>query len=179
MTPDPSAERLESGDRAEMERVYTAEAPGLARTVRALMCRAAGVDDVVQEVFVIAFTRIETFEGRTSMSAWLRGIALNVVRNRSRRRRRRCDLDERFPARAIGAVDTPEDELDARRAEARLWNAVDQLPATQREAFVMRVLEERSLAECAEILGVSVKSVSRRALQAERVVKAAVGEDGE
>ncbi len=148
------------------------------RCVRRCGVAPGELDDVVQEVFVIAFTRIETFEGRTSMSAWLRGIALNVVRNRSRRRRRRSDLDERVPTRAIGAVDTPEEEMDARRAEARLWNAVDQLPAAQREAFVMRVLEQRSLAECAEILGVSVKSVSRRALQAERAVKAAVGEDG-
>ena len=163
-----------SEDREQLQRVFTREAPALARTVRALLCSPEGVEDVVQEVFVVAFGRIGTFEGRASMASWLRGIAVNVVRNRTRRRLRRDAIGQRRTAEVATMAETPEATLAARRLEQVLWNAVDRLPHREREAFVLRVLEERSLAECALALGISVKAVSRRAVAAERKVKAAV-----
>ena len=168
------ARRLRAGDREAMQTAFAEHGPGIARTIRALSCAPVSVDDLVQEVFVIAFTRIETYAGRMPLPAWLRGIAVNVVRNERRRERRRSDLRQRFEPAAGERPDTPEEALATRRLADRLWGAVDRLPDRQREAFVLRVIEQRPLAECAEVLGVSIKAVSRRALLAERKVRSAV-----
>ncbi len=173
------ARRLRAGDREAMQAAFADHAPAIARTVRALACLPGSVDDLVQEVFIVAFTRIDTYEGRMPLAAWLRGIAVNVVRNQRRRALRRRALRERFDPAPGERPDTPEEVLATRRLGDRLWEAVDRLPDARREAFVLRVVEQRPLTECAEILGVSIKAVSRRAVAAERAVRAHVEREEE
>ena len=173
------ARKLRGGDRVAMQAAFAEHGPAIARTVRALACLPGSVEDLVQEVFVVAFTRIETYEGRMPLAAWLRGIAVNVVRNQRRRERRRGDLRKRFEPAARERPDTPEEALTTQRLADRLWTAVDDLPDRQREAFVLRVIEQRPLAECADVLGVSIKAVSRRAVAAERKVRVAVESGGD
>lgn len=173
------ARKLRGGDRAAMQAAFAEHGPAIARTVQALACLPGSVEDLVQEVFVVAFTRIETYEGRMPLAAWLRGIAVNVVRNQRRRERRRGDLRKRFEPAVRERPDTPEEALATQRLADRLWTAVDRLPDRQREAFVLRVIEQRPLAECADVLGVSIKAVSRRAVAAERKVRAAVETGGD
>jgi RNA polymerase sigma factor (sigma-70 family) len=177
--PDGGAElalRIREGDRAAMQRLFAEHGPRVGRTVRALSCTGTGVEDLVQEVFVVAFTRIGTYDERVPLAAWLRGIAVNVVRNHRRKEARRGRLRERFGVPPGEPPHTPEDALTTRRLGDRLWDAVDALPDRQREAFVLRVIEQLPLAECAEVLGTSIKSVSRRALAAEQLVRAAIEE---
>ncbi len=165
---------MRTGDPQAMQAIFDAHAQAVARTVRGLACSAVGVEDLVQEVFVIAFVRIETYDDRVPIGAWLRGIAVNVVRGQRRRETRRDRLRSRFDPAARERPDTPEEALATRRLGDRFWDAVNGLPQKQREAFVLRVLEQQSLSECGAALGLSVKAVSRRALAAERRVRAAL-----
>lgn len=50
----------------------------------------AAADDLAQDVFVTAFRRIQTFSGEASFEGWLRGIAVNHLRNFVRKRREQC-----------------------------------------------------------------------------------------
>jgi hypothetical protein len=59
------------------------------RSARRLGVDASSLDDVVQEVFVIAHRRLPSFEGRSSVSTWLFGITLRVARDHRRSRARR------------------------------------------------------------------------------------------
>lgn len=160
-----------------MQAAFAEHRAAVQRAVRALSCSGAATEDLVQEVFVIAFTRISTYDERVPLASWLRGIAVNVVRAHRRREARRGRLRERFGPAPGERPDTPEEALAARRLADRLWDAVDALPDRQREAFVLRVIEQHSLAECAEALRISIKAVSRRALAAERAVRAAIAEE--
>ena len=171
------AKRLRLGDRAAMQAAFTDHGPGVARTVRGLACGANGTEDLVQEVFVVAFTRIAHYRDGADFGAWLRGIAVNVVRDHRRTQARRKDLRQRFELPASDRPDTPEDALATRRLADRFWDAVDALPQRQREAFVLRVIEQHPLADCAATLRISAKAVSRRTLVAERRVRAAL-DDG-
>ncbi|MEM6994806.1 MAG: sigma-70 family RNA polymerase sigma factor [Myxococcota bacterium] len=173
------AQRLREGDRAAMQAAYAEHGPAVARTVRGLSCGAVGSEDLVQEVFVVAFTRIARFRDDANFGAWLRGIAVNVVRDHRRKESRRRGLTRRFALPAADVPDTPEDAVATRRLADRFWDAVDALPRRQREAFVLRVVEQHSLIECAAALGTSPKGVSRRALAAERRVRAALGDPSE
>jgi RNA polymerase sigma-70 factor (ECF subfamily) len=110
------------------------------------------VDEVVQDTFVRAFASLDGFRGESSLKTWLFTIARNLVRDRSRSRRRQP------PAVPIGerhAV-TEHDALDAVVAdemERRMRQAVARLSPMQREVFTLRVAEGLAYKEIAQVLG--------------------------
>ena len=173
--PDADAVGLVPTGPADMRSMFDAHAVVVARTVRALTCGQGPQEDLVQEVFAVAFARRDRFDGTRPLDAWLRGIAVNLVRSFRRREGRRKRLWRRSgPTRAPVTADNPESALEASELERALWTAVEALPDPLRETFALRVVEQRSLKDCADMLGVSVKSVSRRAIEAERRVRAAL-----
>ncbi len=158
-----------------MRAIFDAHAVGVARTVHALTCGHGPQEDLVQDVFAVAFARRATYDNTRPLDAWLRGIAVNLVRSFRRREGRRKRLWKRSgPTDRPAAPENPETALEASQLEHTLWAAVEALPDGLRETFALRGVEQRSLKDCAEVLGVSVKSVSRRALEAERRVRAAL-----
>lgn len=123
---------------------------------------------------MVAFTRQESYDPRLSIDAWLRGIAVNVVRAHRRRDARRGRLRARYALPAAERPDTPEETVATQRLADSFWDAVDALPERERAAFILRVIEQHSLASCADALGISAKAVSRRAVRAEHRVRAAL-----
>ncbi len=157
-----------------MRSAFAEHGPSVARIVRALSCGRLPWEDLVQEVFVVAFTRQESYDPRLSIDAWLRGIAVNVVRGHRRRDARRGRLRARYALPEGERPDTPEESVATQRLADRFWDAVDALPVRERAAFILRVIEQHSLASCADALGISAKAVSRRAVRAEKRVRAAL-----
>lgn len=117
-------------------------------------------EDVAQEAFVRAASRLETLPPDEA-GPYLRTTALNVWRNRMRRRA----LERRTPWRSVSrTTDSPEADVDKRE---QLWPAVLRLPVRQRACVVLRYYEDLSERETARILGCSVgtvKSQTSRAL---------------
>lgn len=132
------------------------------RAAKRLGATEGSLDDVVQEVFVVVHRRLDGFEGRSSVKTWLFGIALRVVRDHRRAVRRR-------PVEPAIDVDTLETTANgpaenAERAEAvRVLHALlDQLADERREIFVMADLEQMTMPEIAETLGLNVNTAYAR-----------------
>ena len=135
-------------------------------------------DDAVQETMVRAWTRQDTFEGRSSPRSWLYRIATNVCLDMLRGRRRRAvpiDVDgpDLFPDGRHPAADhDPADVAAAREAvEAAFAVMLQRLPARQRAVLVLREVLGWSAPEVAELLGTTVASVNS-ALQRARATLA-------
>jgi RNA polymerase sigma-70 factor (ECF subfamily) len=125
----------------------------------------ATADDVTQDVFLIVMRDAPRYEaGRSSVAAWLRGIARNCVRQR-------LDRDSRLESLAA----TPEDDGalpvvqpdplgDMSRVEriAMLRRAVLALPVRYREVVVLCDLEELTYAEAADALECAIGTVRSR-----------------
>ncbi len=106
-------------------------------------------EDVVQEAFIKAYEKLDSFEGRSSFKSWLYQIALNTARNRLRETRRETvDVEDTHlavgPSSETGLVHTAVSEL--------LNKEVEKLPIRQRTALVLRVYEDLSFQEIAEIM---------------------------
>ena len=150
------------------------------RSARRLGVPDAGVDDAVQEVFVVVHRRLAEFEARSSIRTWLYGIVLRVARTHRRTARRR--QPER--ATAEDAVDPdlladgPSERPDActERAEALriLQQILDELEDERREVFVLAELEMVPVTEVAEALGANVNTVHSRLRAARRDFEKAV-----
>jgi len=119
------------------------------------------VDDVAQEVFVVALRRAGEFRGEAAYRTWLFGIATNLVRE-ERRKLRRSErfepLDEEMPSRGPTALD----RLEQQRALARLRAFLDTLDEPRRAVFILSELEEFSAPEIASALGVNLNTVYSR-----------------
>jgi RNA polymerase sigma factor (sigma-70 family) len=128
-----------------------------------------GIEDVVQEVFLAAWSGWPRFRGRSSVELWLKRIAVNKCRSRLRR--------EAVRARWFGWVrgvfknqlQAPADQLLDRQEQAdRVRSAIRALEPVYREATVLHYLENLSIDEIAEVLGVRRNTVEVRLHRARR-----------
>lgn len=114
--------------------------------------------DLSQEVFVRAWRGLDSFRGQAALSTWLYRIAVNLCLNRVAGRQLQTEplaadayVDERAP--------DPGSELMRAERAAAVRRAIAGLPDRQRATLILRVYQELSHREIAEILGSSVGAV--------------------
>ena len=147
--------------------VYQAEAGFVWRAVRGLGVGQGAIDDVVQEVFVIAYRRLPEFEGRSSVRTWLSGILLNAVRHHRRSLLRKSPHETlREEPTDVDTLETrargPHEEAVAREETRLLERVLGDLDEAKREILVLAELEEMSAPEIAEVLGLNLNTVYSR-----------------
>ncbi len=144
------------------------------RACRAVLRRDADAEDCAQRVWVKVFRRLDGYEGRASFGAWVGRIAYNeaitMTRSTHDADHRPLDEAERVPSGAS----TPEQEISARQALARIERAVDTLSAPLREVFMLRDIEARPVDEVATMLGLSEENVRVRSHRARTELRRAV-----
>lgn len=145
-------QRAADGDHAAFERLYR-EHVG---RVYALCSRMAGddvADDLTQEVFIRAWSKLDTFKGHARFGTWLHRLAVNHVLSRRqtlrRREARRVHGDGPLGRAEARTLRSSADALDIERA-------LRTLPERARDVFVLYDVEGYSHDEIAEALGVSV-----------------------
>jgi RNA polymerase sigma-70 factor (ECF subfamily) len=126
-------------------------------------------DDAVQETMVRAWTRRDSFEGRSSVHSWVYRIATNVCLDMLRRRNRQAvpmDLNglEVLPHDQDLQAEADDDPADlvAGKDEIQLalMVALQVLPARQRAVLILREVLRWSAPEVADLLGTTVASVN-------------------
>ncbi len=167
--------RARQGEMAAWGALYQAYFPRIYRHVRFMIGSHPGAEDLVQEAFARALVRLPEFDGRSSFSTWLHGIAVNVVRNHWRSRRNTENAHERLrninAARdAALAPGMDHAHLCKRKAEV-VYAILETLPEHIREAFILRDLEGCSPAEAAARLGISPGNLSVRASRARERIR--------
>lgn len=150
--------------------------PHLVRLVRRLLAwpaQGAEIDDVLQDVYLAAWTRRADFRGEGPPAAWLGRIAVHTARNHARAARRRRRLAALFGLWPPVGAPPPADETPS-----RVRDAVARLAHRDREVLVLRYLEQRSGAEVAALLGLSRNALDARLCRARRRLGALLGEAG-
>jgi len=143
--------RWKTGDERAATLLVERHAPAVARFVASLGVRE-DVEDVVQEAFVRAFEKLDSFRGESALRTWLCTIARNLVRDRARSlkfERRQVAIEEHHAV-------TEHDPLDGAMAgetEERLMRAMDELSPMQRQVFTLRVAEGMAYKEIASAVG--------------------------
>lgn len=143
----------------KFEAVYAANHDYVWRCVRRLGVPVALVDDATQEVFVIVHRRLDVFDGRVPVRAWLFGVARKVAartRHRSQRGLRSLEFVPR-PSRQ----DVHE---NLARQEAALWveRFLDSLDEQQRAVFVLTQCEGLSVVDAAQALSINTNTAYSR-----------------
>ncbi|HYK10516.1 MAG TPA: sigma-70 family RNA polymerase sigma factor [Gemmatimonadales bacterium] len=136
-------------ERAATELVLRHGTP-LARFLAASGAQQEDLDDLVQETFLRAFRSIAGFRGQCQFRTWLLTIGSNVLKDEGRRaaKRKVVPLDETLQA----SGGSPHEEAVAWEAEARLREALTDLPRLQREVFLLRAQQGMEYEEIASAL---------------------------
>ena len=132
----------------------------------------AGVDDAVQEVFMVAYRRRADYDARACVRSWLFGIARNVARNHLRRARKdRARLPEVASSRPS---DVPEEHMARVEAVELVERFLAGLDARQRDVFVLAHIQGMTAPEIAAMLDVKLNTVYSRLRLARRRFERAV-----
>lgn len=125
-------------------------------------------DDLVQDAFLNALKRLDTLENPQAFASWIGSI---VVRTASKRLRKRRLLTRLGFYRAapidLDAVIAPNAPQDIAAELRELYGIIDQLPAEERLALLLRRVEGMEIADIARVMAVSVATVKRRLKAAE------------
>jgi RNA polymerase sigma-70 factor (ECF subfamily) len=150
------------------------------RSARRLGVDPSAVDDVVQETFLVAHRRLESFEGRSSPRTWLFGILRRVVKDHRRTIRRKNPdgaKDDRVDLETLRSREAgPHERAEEAEAVRILYTLLDTLDEDRREVFVLAELEEMRVPEIAEAIDVNVNTVYTRLRAARRLFEKAAGE---
>lgn len=134
------------------------------RAVRSILKNDSEAEDVMQEAYVRAYAHLADFSGRSLLSTWLARIAVHEALARLRRSRRVTPLDDsQWEAQDMTvSSDSPERATSNRELRTILEEAVNELPDAFRSVFVLRAVEQLSVNETAEVLGIPEDTVKTR-----------------
>ncbi len=180
--PDlPLIAAMATGDERALAELVRRHGARLRAIASGYAAAAAEIDDVVQETFFTAWRNVARFEPRgAKVSTWLCRITINRCIDLERRRKLRRfvgledDVDPADPAVAADVGLADRTELAAVMADVR------RLPERQRAAILLAADGERSNAEIAEALGVSLGAAEQLLVRARRTLRErATARDGE
>jgi len=169
----PSGLAADSISYASFDEIMRQHQKRVYRVILLLVKDRDAADTLTQECFLRAYQSLSQFRGECRIETWLIRIAVNLVRDHGKSRRtsfwrRLVGLEAEHANVADRSTPghSPERVLLARSELQAVWSAVDFLSPQQREVFLLRFVEDLSLAEIAEVLGVSVGSVKAQLFRA-------------
>lgn len=172
---DPLVRRARDGDIAAFESLYRRHRD----RVYGLVWRLCGGDhgraeDLLQEAFVRAWQKLDTFRGDSLFGTWLHRLSVNVAlgdrRSRLRRAKWEAPMDDTIDRVAVGAADV------AAGSRSDLEQAIAALPERARAVLVLHDIEGYRHAEIARMTGMAVGSSKAQLHRARKLVRKELGE---
>jgi RNA polymerase sigma-70 factor (ECF subfamily) len=153
-----------------------AHAAMLERLLGRLSGPGADLEDLLQATFEAAILAFPRFRGEASVATWLTRIAVRTALHAHRRSRRRATLALVRAERPEPGT-PPDDQADARRKLERLHHHLQGIGVKKRIAFLLHVVEGRSMEEVAALMGASRAATKSRVFWARRELLAAICRD--
>jgi RNA polymerase sigma-70 factor (ECF subfamily) len=162
-TPMIDAERLlaraRGGDDEAFRLIFERHHRVIMRFLYGMVGRHALAEELTQETFMAAYKNIGTLRDDSKLSTWLYGIARNVARKSFHARRgeqRQTGLEDAQAAEARDAGRTPDEQVLGKELNRVIADALGRLDEDKRLVFTLKVLQQFSYEEIAEMSGHSV-----------------------
>lgn len=169
------ATEAKQGDKGAFTELMNRYAQRVFRVARHITKNDQDAEDVLQDTFLKAYSRLGQFEGNAKFYTWIVRVAVNEALMRMRRGKNRVtvSLDQELET-SDGAIqrelpaetESPEESLSRTELRESLTQAIDSLSEIYRPVFVLRDVEGLSTEETAEMLNLSLPAVKSRLLRA-------------
>ena len=157
-----SGPAVAAATRLDLDQLYAEHAAFIGRVLVRFVGDGPQVDDLLQETFIVAWRRWDSFDGRSAPRTWLYAIAANLARRHRRGASRFLRAIGLYSSEPPREVSRPDDNAERDHARRTVHAALDSLPFKQREVFVLYELEELEGTQIAELLAIPVNTVWTR-----------------
>lgn len=158
-------ERLQRRDVGAPVALYDHFAQDVNRMVWRQLGADSEHDDVVQQVFVAVLDGIDSVRDPKALRAWVLAVAVRTSCGEIRRRRLRRLFSSSAPAPEVAVAAADHEARDLLR---RVYAILDRLAVAERAMFILRFVDDRPLAEIAQLCDCSLATVKRRIERARR-----------
>ena len=168
-TDEQVIERVLAGDAPVFELLMRRHNERVYRTIRSILKDEAEAEDAMQAAYLHAYAHLGGFEARSSFVTWLTRIAVHEALARKKRSLRS------LPEAGLESVEAPargpEEETLDKEWRKLLLRAIDELPEHFRTVFVLRQVQELSIEETAQCLGLKEETVKTRLHRARALLR--------
>ncbi|PLX67297.1 MAG: RNA polymerase subunit sigma-70 [Denitrovibrio sp.] len=168
-------EKVLSGDGQSFEMLILKYQSKLFATILNVVKNRELAEDITQEAYMKAFSKLDTLKDHNQFYAWMKRIALNLALNHFERAKRVVDVeneeDETSFFERIPDGDSPEEILVKDELKKYVRHFVDSLPDKLRVVIVLREIEDMSYEEIAEMMNIPIGTVRSRLFNARQMIK--------
>ena len=174
-----------AGNIEAQEQLFASRKGRLFRTAFAVLRNREDAEDALQDGLFSAYSKMKSFEGRSSFSSWLTRIVINAALMLRRRRNSHPEasmdeildsLPERYPSGAVDPRSDPEKIYAANEIKALVERQVRKLPSELQQEYRLRVINSLSAAESGRVLGIPPSLSKSRLFHARRKLTNALRE---
>ena len=168
------------GESSAFEKLCAPTKARMYQTLHRITKNHEDAEDALQESFLSAFLNLHRFDGRSSFSTWLTRIGINAALMTLRKKRTHRELPIDSPGdsgervayfEALDHAPNPEERFARQEREVLVREAVRSLRPTIRKALELGQMQERSMRETAQMLGISVAAAKARLFHARAALK--------
>lgn len=164
-------QRCIAGEREAQEQLYRSYNKAVAANLYRVLGTQTDLDDLVQEVFVIAFRGLPKFRQEARLSTWLYRICVNVALGRIRSKvRRPPPILKADPVATDTRVspDSPETLLGRAESKAKVYRLLERMSAKKRIVLYLHEIQGHDLKEIAYLVGANPVTVRTRLFYARK-----------
>ncbi len=171
-------DRALKGDISAFEALYARHASSVFRTIQSVVRDRGIAEDLLQECFVRAYRNLHRVDQSVdSLAPWLHRIALNLSYNKVSRRTPFLPGLEVMTNLLASSRLAPDGQAERAEMKQAVWDAIEMLEDKYRLVIVLYYLEELSLREIGERLGVPTGTVKSRLFYARQLLRSSLVED--
>ncbi|MEW6320798.1 MAG: RNA polymerase sigma factor [Acidobacteriota bacterium] len=170
------ARRIRAGDGSAFDELYRQHSTRLYNLAYRMAGSVDDADDLLQDIFLLAYRKLSSFRGESTLGTWLYRLAMNhcldVLRSRQTRMGQRTDSlddDEAMPVASPAPALGPVSRIDLERAIASL-------PPACRAAFLLHDVEGLGHQDVASVLGISEGTSKSQVHKARLRIRAYLGQ---
>lgn len=171
----PSDEELVRGylaaDPSCGHRIYQRHSRFLFATAIRLMRNREQAEDLLQDTFVIAFSKMDQLQNPAALSGWLRQILISTAYKRFRRATllRKLGIGPSLHAQELDVLsEDVQGNAELQSSFKQAWSQIQQLPSDERIIYLLREIEELSFPDISQTLQLSISTVKRRHAKAQQ-----------
>lgn len=176
-------EAAKRGDEDAFTSLFRRHSARVFQSLLRILRNREDAQDILQEAFLKAFTRLNTFEGKAKFSTWLMRIAINsaLMELRKRRGHRLAQLDggdAEYAMRSLEQVDRRVDihsTCESQELRSHLMRAMSSLKPMLQEMLLLQLTFTRSQQEMAAMTNISVPAVKSRIYRARSALRMSFG----
>ena len=177
LTDTEIVERILAGEKKLYECIMRKYNPRLYRVGIAIVKEDSLVEDLMQNTYIRAYEHLSRFEGRSSFSTWLTRIMINECLQFVKKQKRVTAFASENKHNMSNFEQKTPDKLATNRELAQaLESALFELPEKYRLVFVMREMEDMSVAETTEALSLTESNVKVRLNRAKSMLREKLNE---